>query len=121
MNFDEKSGFECDSANMSGKDSQHRSSKQSDTSGSGEDDEHFEAEEDTISGVGGDHNTNVPRKENVSNKIKGGVVRGRRGRPPKASNSRKNLKDDDTDDLKLQHTFESVSKTLPQDNLYEEE
>ena len=29
--------------------------------------------------------------------------------------------DDDTDDLKLQNTFESVSKTLPQDNLYEEE
>ena len=29
--------------------------------------------------------------------------------------------DDDTDDLELQNTFESVSKTLPQDNLYEEE
>ena len=29
--------------------------------------------------------------------------------------------DDDTNDLKLQNTFESVSKTLPQDNLYEEE
>ena len=29
--------------------------------------------------------------------------------------------DDDTDDLKLQNTFESVSKPLPQDNLYEEE
>ena len=29
--------------------------------------------------------------------------------------------DDDTDDLKLQNTFESVSKTLPQDNLYDEE
>ena len=29
--------------------------------------------------------------------------------------------DDDTDDLKLQNTFESVPKPLPQDNLYEEE
>ena len=29
--------------------------------------------------------------------------------------------DDDADDLKLQNTFESVSKPLPQDNLYEEE
>ena len=29
--------------------------------------------------------------------------------------------DDDSDDLELQNTFESVSKTLPQDNLYEEE
>jgi len=29
--------------------------------------------------------------------------------------------DDDTDDLELQNSFESVSKTLPQDNLYEEE
>ena len=29
--------------------------------------------------------------------------------------------DDDTDDLKLQNTYESISKTLPQDNLYEEE
>ena len=29
--------------------------------------------------------------------------------------------DDDTDDLKLQNTFESVSKPLLQDNLYEEE
>ena len=29
--------------------------------------------------------------------------------------------DDDTDDLELQNTFQSVSKTLPQDNLYEEE
>ena len=29
--------------------------------------------------------------------------------------------DDDTDDLKLQNTFESVSKPLTQDNLYEEE
>ena len=29
--------------------------------------------------------------------------------------------DDDTDDLELQNTFESVSKTLPQHNLYEEE
>ena len=29
--------------------------------------------------------------------------------------------DDDTDDLKLQNTFESASKTLPHDNLYEEE
>ena len=29
--------------------------------------------------------------------------------------------DDDTDDLKLQNTFESVSKPLPQENLYEEE
>ena len=29
--------------------------------------------------------------------------------------------DDDTDDLKLQNTFESVSKTLPQDNLYDDE
>ena len=29
--------------------------------------------------------------------------------------------DDDTDDLKLQNTFESVSKTIPQDNLYDEE
>ena len=29
--------------------------------------------------------------------------------------------DDDTDDLELQNTFKSVSKTLPQDNLYEEE
>ena len=27
--------------------------------------------------------------------------------------------DDDTDDLKLQNTFESVSKTLPQDKLYD--
>ena len=29
--------------------------------------------------------------------------------------------DDDTDDLKLQNTFESVSKTLPQDNLYDDD
>ena len=29
--------------------------------------------------------------------------------------------DDDTDNLELQNTFESISKTLPQDNLYEEE
>ncbi|MFL3005323.1 MAG: hypothetical protein ACJZ1R_04075 [Candidatus Neomarinimicrobiota bacterium] len=29
--------------------------------------------------------------------------------------------DDDTDDLKLQNTFESVPRLLPQDNLYEEE
>jgi len=29
--------------------------------------------------------------------------------------------DDDTDDLKLQNTFESISKPLPQNNLYEEE
>ena len=29
--------------------------------------------------------------------------------------------DDDTDDLKLQNTYESISKTLTQDNLYEEE
>ena len=29
--------------------------------------------------------------------------------------------DDDTDDLKLQNTFESVSKTLSQGDLYEEE
>jgi len=113
MNFDEKSGFECDSADMSGKDSQHRSSKQSDTSGSGEDDEHFQAEEDTISGVEGDHNTDVSRKENVSNKIKGGVVRGRRGRPPKASNSRKNLKDDDTDDFNGFVSIESHLRRVP--------
>ena len=29
--------------------------------------------------------------------------------------------DDDTDDLKLQNTFESISRPVPQDNLYEEE
>jgi hypothetical protein len=29
--------------------------------------------------------------------------------------------DDDTDDVELQNSFESVSKTLPLDNLYEEE